>query len=735
MSFGVCIFVAIFFLLSVCVCVIISLPSAMMMMMMIPKPSSPSSSSRLLLLLVLVFSYVVSCVVCCGFYTSAGGFTYNLTPLKRGLEDYSGLDDSTEYTYWWNFCQDVNPKPGCGSAVGAVFQISMRTGACQNLGVNPPIISDHPLSDFSGVSVTYTNPGSICFNGQPRLTKIVVTCNPTTEYKLISIIEGFAGICTYEIFMESVFACPLNSSLLDCHVSPSGTDALLCGTTGKDDCASIGGCLARLGAVAADKKNDDDNNDDYVDGAGGQDEHVAAMLSSSSSSTGVRGTIYIQPGTYTSTSNCNLRISADLTITSVVPDSVIIDCQGLSRHMTIVAGSVAISDITFLNGTDTDNEGGGCIKISTASVSITGSSFIGCSSTSNGGAIFVNSSNTFSEQRYETSIVSVIFKDNEARSGGGLYALDESLWMLDCSFENNKAQWNGGGIVVSSAIIQNVSFTHNSARGSGGAISGLTPRYSGFEVQDVVISDNSALLQGGGIFLSHDVRTTSFVSIVDTSVTSNEAMLGSGLYLEFGIASSSSSSASSVFLFDFTNTVVSNNKIYQGHRGASAAGVAIVPGAYVQDFSIIGLRASSNGNVDVSCSKYYTQRSYAFCTAQPCAVRDCATCSSACADTFQSDGAARTSSGVGPLCLNGYTHECDHGQCILEPSSSSSASDIQATCECSSNYKGDTCSVYTCGVGDCLFWIPISFAIAIVVIVVAVLLYTKVYKRRNYQQV
>eukprot|EP01113_Clastostelium_recurvatum_P034934 TRINITY_DN4804_c1_g1_i2.p1 TRINITY_DN4804_c1_g1~~TRINITY_DN4804_c1_g1_i2.p1 ORF type:complete len:695 (-),score=60.43 TRINITY_DN4804_c1_g1_i2:321-2345(-) len=658
-------------------------------------------------------------VLSCGYYTSPGGFTYYLTPLTKAV-DYQGTQVGTSYLYRWNFCKNLTLTSSCTNNNAAVTQTSNGgNGFCAYLGINPPTISDHPLEQYGGVSVTYINPGSICSNGQPRLTKIVVSCNPNSEYVFKEIIEGFAGICTYEIFMESVYACPMNSSLLDCVVHPDGQDGLLCGSDGRPNCASIGGCLSRLGAVHS--------------GMTRSTSSLSLESLSLSSSPLPSSQIYVHPGTYVNASNCNLYISAHITISSVGdPGSVIIDCQHQSRHMTITQGSVTISGITFLNGRDTDGAGGGCMKIgNSASVFITNSSFNACISLASGGAVYINTTNT-NTQTYTTTIHFTSFEDNSASLGGALYAVDEYLYVNDCNFERNIATSNGGALVLSSATITESLLRSNRAGGSGGAIYILAPQFDSLLLNDVNIDQNTALLQGGGIYLSHSSPQVTSISFYNTTIGRNKALLGSGVFLEFGTQPSLSGS---VYAFDLSGSVVAQNILAQGHRGASASAFAVVPGAYVQDFSIQGLVSGNNGEVDVSCSSFYTSRSFSFCSPSPCSIMDdLSMCKSVCANKFSVDGGAPIGSYGTYLCLNGVTKQCgDHGQCFLTKNNDDDDT-VQATCTCSHNYKGQDCDVYTCGVGDCLLWIPISLAILIVLLIIAIVS-MKLYRRKRYESI
>jgi len=144
----------------------------------------------------------------CGTFTATDGSKYNLVPLTNSSSDYSGKD-THGFTYWFNFCQDVNPKniPGCKTAT-PIAQLNPTGLACISIGYLPADITDHPRDPADGVQITYVNSLDKCAGGAvPRTSNLVLTCNPAVDYALDSISEP--AICTYMFYIHSRYACPI----------------------------------------------------------------------------------------------------------------------------------------------------------------------------------------------------------------------------------------------------------------------------------------------------------------------------------------------------------------------------------------------------------------------------------------------------------------------------------------------------------------------------------------------
>eukprot|EP01113_Clastostelium_recurvatum_P021593 TRINITY_DN2560_c0_g1_i6.p1 TRINITY_DN2560_c0_g1~~TRINITY_DN2560_c0_g1_i6.p1 ORF type:complete len:375 (+),score=1.48 TRINITY_DN2560_c0_g1_i6:234-1358(+) len=350
-------------------------------------------------------------------------------------------------------------------------------------------------------------------------------------------------------------------------------------------------------------------------------------------------------------------------------------------------------------------------------------SFHGCSSVFNGGAIFVKQSSNLVVKNV-VNIYRTIFSDNYADNGGALWAGNDDVFVHNTTFVNNTANFDGGAIYAQNITVNQSIFDGNSAQ-AGGGVAGEKPLF-GMRFTFCLFVSNVASTNGGALFFYQDQgQLTTSISLLSCMVKNNTAILGSGIYLQLG--DPHDPDPLSVFSLDWSRTVISGNNVFPGFKGGSAAAVTVVPGPSVQDFVIKGFTAKSNQIADVACSSMYSARSFLFCPASPCEVTNCGDCDSACVQTFQSsEQGPIISSTEGMFCLNGYTKQCNHGRCIL-----TSPPVYTVACACDSSYKGDSCGVYTCGIGDCLFWIPICVAV-VVVVIASVALVLRIRRNKTY---
>lgn len=126
------------------------------------------------------------------------------------------------------------------------------------------------------------------------------------------------------------------------------------------------------------------------------------------------------------------------------------------------------------------------------------------------------------------TVVDVVFDDNQASFGGGLFAGEGADPLVrDCRFEDNRAS-DGGGIAVlgAAATVVNAVFARNAGSRGGGGIEAagslLELSHSVFHRNDATESPSSPGPGGGGLFATTD--STAFVSNV--VFAGNEATLG-----------------------------------------------------------------------------------------------------------------------------------------------------------------------------------------------------------------
>ena len=127
--------------------------------------------------------------------------------------------------------------------------------------------------------------------------------------------------------------------------------------------------------------------------------------------------------------------------------------------------------------------------------------------------------------------------------GGGLYARDgSSPSFFDCTFFDNLAEFGGGCYLKSTSnpLMENVSFTQNTANNSGGGI-GLKDN-ANILGTNLTISENIAEGLGGGVYINNADPELTF-----TLITNNTASSGAGLYIRNNSE------------IDLTNLTVANN--------------------------------------------------------------------------------------------------------------------------------------------------------------------------------
>jgi len=253
-------------------------------------------------------------------------------------------------------------------------------------------------------------------------------------------------------------------------------------------------------------------------------------------------------------------------------------------------------------------------------------------------------------------------------------------------------------------------------------------------VRNTLFTSNVASSNGGALFISQTQppELADGISLIGCTLSNNSGLVGSAVFVQIGTMSGDSVIREQVYQLDWSGTLITKNRIPGFLRASSAAAVTVSPGPLVQEFGIGGFEASGNAIADVACSKSGSPGPFAFCTPDPCQIMDCNHCDSACVNTFWSSEAGKVlGSSEKKLCLNGFSKECDKGQCMLHKLDDEIEA-FSVTCQCDAHYKGPSCEVYTCGLGDCLVWIPLSIGI-VVTLIVLILASARYYRYRKYQ--
>ena len=193
------------------------------------------------------------------------------------------------------------------------------------------------------------------------------------------------------------------------------------------------------------------------------------------------------------------------------------------------SGTVSMTDVVFEKNSA---KNGGGIYNSGNDLTINNAQFIGNSATESGGGLSTSVGNifltnaTFTKNSaygnggglrlggYDYSTISnVLFDENTAYFGGGMYDEAQKTTYTNVTFQNNKAI-QGGGLYGGAGIYNDVSFIKNEANYGGGL-------YGGGTLANMVFQENSAKF-GGGVYGSGAFSNITFYG--------NTAVFGGGLY-------------------------------------------------------------------------------------------------------------------------------------------------------------------------------------------------------------
>jgi predicted outer membrane repeat protein len=144
------------------------------------------------------------------------------------------------------------------------------------------------------------------------------------------------------------------------------------------------------------------------------------------------------------------------------------------------------------------------------------------------------------EDNNNLAIINCRFMENynsgryDSGEGGAIYIITGDYQLIDCKFENNHTNYNGGGISNSDAcvFIKNCLFAENSAGNVGGAINfqEITA-----DIHNCTISNNSAR-EGGGLFFGYEEQTiASNVKITNSIIWGNSGQIYNGNHSEITI--------------------------------------------------------------------------------------------------------------------------------------------------------------------------------------------------------
>jgi predicted outer membrane repeat protein len=184
-------------------------------------------------------------------------------------------------------------------------------------------------------------------------------------------------------------------------------------------------------------------------------------------------------------------------------------------------GSPTFSDCSFINNS-AKRDGGGVYNRYGSDLMLTNCAFADNLAGSDGGG--------FCDERSRgTEVTDCTFSGNMADTGGGIFNDSKSMKVTNCTFMENGANGSDGGAVYNgdSAAFSDCSFINNSAKLDGG---GVHNRYgSALMLTNCVFADNLAGLNGGG-FCDYRSRGTEVINCI---FSGNSAELaGGGMYNE-----------------------------------------------------------------------------------------------------------------------------------------------------------------------------------------------------------
>ncbi len=245
-------------------------------------------------------------------------------------------------------------------------------------------------------------------------------------------------------------------------------------------------------------------------------------------------------------------------------------------------GVVILQGLT-LQGGDVDGDGG--LIHSSTSLQVDFSVLQESHATGDGGAVFDSGAASMDGDALSTAEINATrFLNNTSGANGGAVALTahsySGLSLANVQFESNEAAANGGGLIITGTAtaeantLDNLVFLQNSALNGGGIA--IQSEGLSFDWRDVLVTDNTATEDGGGIHVQNTASQPSNVEWTDLSLTSNDAGRDGG-----GIHAVGSFAVDDAFVFE--NTAVR-------HGG----GINMVSGEGDENFAISRSTVANN---------------------------------------------------------------------------------------------------------------------------------------------
>ncbi|WP_276480991.1 beta strand repeat-containing protein [Paraflavitalea pollutisoli] len=315
---------------------------------------------------------------------------------------------------------------------------------------------------------------------------------------------------------------------------------------------------------------------------------------------GTADTIFITPGTYTSTSTLSVTRTVSIIGQPLAGNEVVINMTSTARHFTITGtGTVRLENLVLVGPNATyiaqtfspisfiSNGGGVAATTGTNTINISDCKIGGCSATGNGGGVLT----TLSTNTVQITRAQLQYNTSSAH-GGGIYAAGP-LTINNTSIAYNRAGYNnatgiynntsdGGGIFANAVLTLqgNVIIEKDTAGRNGGGLYKGAGVINTWQLTTLNIISNNAKTAGGGIY------TTVADTLENAIIRSNGAGTFGG-----GVAASAN-----VILLNAT--LDSNRAGFQRTTGGNGGGLATTAAgvqAQIMHSSINNNMAWNNG--------------------------------------------------------------------------------------------------------------------------------------------
>lgn len=203
--------------------------------------------------------------------------------------------------------------------------------------------------------------------------------------------------------------------------------------------------------------------------------------------------------------------------------------QFIENHSSKSGGGVAVTGASFSASHSqwisnvADERGAGLAVIGPDNIiELTESEFRSNVATQNGGGMIYDGSGSF-------VLSNVIFGENKASTGAGMYAKSSVMEMKSMTFTNNNADSEGGGLY---AVTTNISVSDSTFDGN------TANRGAGLQIQEcgkstlskITFTKNTAAAEGGGCLV-----TKSALDAADLMFDGNAANRGAGIYISANV--------------------------------------------------------------------------------------------------------------------------------------------------------------------------------------------------------